>query len=174
MSGYLPCERCGFVYAPSFPARWTGAAARRCENCGQVCAAWDDDDLTPCELATDDLADMVRGYVECALWSTTDDDDDPLDDWATISDVAAETLAAMVADCADFATGETLADLESLAQSGAADWGRHGHDFWLTRNGHGAGFWDRGYGEAGDRLAAAAKVYGESDLYRGDDGKVYA
>lgn len=29
---------------------------------------------------------------------------------------------------------------------------RAGHDLWLTRNGHGAGFWDRDLGELGDRL----------------------
>jgi hypothetical protein len=55
--------------------------------------------------------------------------------------------------------------------SGAA---RAGHDFWLTRNGHGAGFWDRGLGDLGERLSKAAKVYGEVYLYPGDDGKVYS
>lgn len=48
-----------------------------------------------------------------------------------------------------------------------------GHDFWLNRCGHGAGFWDRGLGELGDRLSDAAKVYGNVDLYIGDDGLVY-
>ena len=48
-----------------------------------------------------------------------------------------------------------------------------GHDFWLTRNRHGAGFWDRGLGERGQRLTDAAHVYGESYLSIGDDGKVY-
>ncbi len=38
------------------------------------------------------------------------------------------------------------------------------HDFALTRNGHGAGFWDRGLGEVGARLTEAAKVYGGQDL----------
>ncbi len=39
-----------------------------------------------------------------------------------------------------------------------------GHDFALTRNGHGAGFWDRGLGALGDRLTASAKPYGESGV----------
>lgn len=50
---------------------------------------------------------------------------------------------------------------------------RAGHDFWLTRNGHGAGFWDRGMGKLGDRLADAARAYGSVDLYVGDDKKIY-
>ena len=51
---------------------------------------------------------------------------------------------------------------------------RLGHDFWLTRNGHGAGFWDRGLGELGQKLTEATKTFGTSDLYIGDDGKIYA
>ena len=36
-----------------------------------------------------------------------------------------------------------------------------GHDFALTRNGHGTGFWDRGLGEMGDMLSEECKPYGE-------------
>ena len=31
------------------------------------------------------------------------------------------------------------------------------HDYWLTRNSHGAGFWDRGLGDSGDRMSDAAQ-----------------
>ena len=48
-----------------------------------------------------------------------------------------------------------------------------GHDFWLTRCGHGAGFWDRGVGETGERLTKAAEKFGNVDLCVGDDGKIY-
>ena len=51
-----------------------------------------------------------------------------------------------------------------------------GHDFWLTRNGHGSGFWDGDwdhtpYAEALDDLS---KSYGTFDTYMGDDGLIYA
>ena len=36
-----------------------------------------------------------------------------------------------------------------------------GHDFALTRNGTGTGFWDRGLGEIGDMLTEECKPYGE-------------
>lgn len=53
------------------------------------------------------------------------------------------------------------------------DAGQCGHDFALTRNHHGAGFWDRGYGDLGDRLTVAAQSFGESGAwYREDDGFV--
>ena len=46
----------------------------------------------------------------------------------------------------------------------------------MTRNGHGAGFWDRTDclpEEARDRLTAAAEKCGEYYLGVGDDGNVY-
>jgi hypothetical protein len=50
-----------------------------------------------------------------------------------------------------------------------------GHDFLLTRNGHGCGFWDGDWPEeAGERLTAAAEKCGEFNLYVGDDGLLYA
>ena len=39
--------------------------------------------------------------------------------------------------------------------------------------GHGAGFWDRGLGALGKRLTDASKLYGESDEYVGDDGRIH-
>jgi hypothetical protein len=47
------------------------------------------------------------------------------------------------------------------------------HDFWLTRNHEGAGFWDRGLGSLGDDLTNGADAYGECWLVVGDDGKLY-
>jgi hypothetical protein len=46
-----------------------------------------------------------------------------------------------------------------------------GHDFSLTRNHHGAGFWDRGWGELGDELTDAAQSMGGAALsaYREDE-----
>jgi len=52
--------------------------------------------------------------------------------------------------------------------------GRAGHDFWLTRCGHGAGYWDGDWEhEAGERLTTAAKAYGEVNFYVGDNGLIY-
>lgn len=45
---------------------------------------------------------------------------------------------------------------------------RLGHDIWLTRNGHGAGFFDHSY-EHEQELMNAAKALKEVDLYVSDD-----
>lgn len=94
-----------------------------------------------------------------------------------------DSIRDMLADCKAFQ--EKAADLlaeaysrdgYSHAESGAGPEDMAGHDFWLTRNGHGAGFWDRSALDAdglGDKLTEVAKGFGESDLYRGDDGAIY-
>lgn len=104
-------------------------------------------------------------YITAAIWSSVDDDGKPLDADHDDSDLAPEALAAMVADCEAFQR-DHAADLEGL------DVDQCGQDFWLTRNGHGAGFWDRGYGQLGDKLSKASEVYGECNLYVDDDGSV--
>jgi len=114
-----------------------------------------------------------RAFLECALWSSTDNADDsggePLDRNYTIADFEESALRSLLADCASFR--EMNAEL--LAQAGDDE--QNGHDFWLTRNGHGAGFWGRGYGPIGDELSKASKVYGGVDLMANpSDGKVYA
>lgn len=50
------------------------------------------------------------------------------------------------------------------------------HDYILTANGHGAGFWDRCYcgdDDAADRLSDNARADGDIDVYIGDDGNLY-
>ena len=49
------------------------------------------------------------------------------------------------------------------------------HDFWLTRNGHGAGFWGRGHPQGiGERLTELCKTFGEQYLIIGDDEMLHA
>jgi hypothetical protein len=124
--------------------------------------------------------DFTLAYIECALWSSHDestpDGGEPMDANYDIDDLAPETLRKMIDDCRDFQRGEAelLAQYAEVMQS--EEWNadeRAGHDFWLTRNGHGAGFWDRGLGQVGDMLSKACKPYGSCDLYVGDDGKIY-
>jgi len=125
----------------------------------------------------DDLDDFTRQYMETALWSSTDESTPaggvPLDDNYEIDDIAQDTLDQMIKDCADFQQSEA-ADLALAYQHRGYDEGSAGHDFWLTRNGHGAGFWDRGLGAVGDRLSKASKAYGGVDLYVGDDDMIHS
>ena len=104
---------------------------------------------------------MLEAYIECAFWSSQSDDD------KLEGELAPETLAKFMKDTCEF----RLANQELLR--GTTDWSQVGHDFWLTRNRHGAGFWDRGLGELGDKLTESAHKFGEAYLYTGDDGLIY-
>lgn len=124
----------------------------------------------------DDLDDFTRQYLETALWSSNDESTpaggDPLDQNYDITDISQETLDQTIKDCEAFQHHEAT-DLSLAYQHPGYDEGSAGHDFWLTRNGHGAGFWDRGLGAVGDRLSEAAHVYGEVNLYVGDDDMIH-
>ena len=73
--------------------------------------------------------------------------------------------------CSDFLA--QTADLHDEYVSRGRTWDSFGHDVWLTRNRHGAGFWDRGLGALGSKLSGVAKHLGSVDVYVGDDGMVY-
>lgn len=110
---------------------------------------------------------ILPGYIDCALWSSTDDDGQPMDEvGAEIHPTASQK---MLEDCNAF--------MQSIEHIDTSDWSldQIGHDFWLTHNRHGTGFWDRGYGskESRDELTTIAHTYGSCDLYVGDDGFIY-
>lgn len=111
---------------------------------------------------------VIDAYIECALWSSTDEDGEPLDSVYGPADIEDDSVAAMAADVHDFLGLIEREGLDVSALSAVT----LGHDFWLTRNRHGAGFWDRGLGELGDKLTALAHPYGESYLYVTDDGTI--
>lgn len=133
------------------------------------------------------IAAFITGYLAAALFSSTDtvlDEDSnetevvELDqyEWA---EGEAESLHD---DCKTFIEAHAI-DLEAytefLSEQGATDgsdpWAQAGHDFWLNRNGHGAGFWSRGAGELGERLASAVghgTEYPGIDLYLNENKEV--
>ena len=114
-----------------------------------------------------DIAGVEREYIECALWSSVDDDGDPLD-LLGIEALALETRSKMSRDVADFVLkNQALLKASNLTAEDI------GHCFWLNRNRHGSGFWDRDLGAIGDMLDDACKVYPPVDLYVGDDGEIH-
>lgn len=114
-------------------------------------------------------AQFLSDYIACALGTSHDDDDGYLSDLYSVDYLEPEALQAMRDDCADF-IAQAGADLPEYTQRTGRT---GGYDFWLTRNGHGAGFWDRGLDALGDRLSAIAEQMGGRDLYLGDDGLIY-
>jgi len=123
-------------------------------------------------------------YVDVALATCTDNSNDsggePLDRNYNVKNIDYKTLERMIKDCKDFQR-----KYEELYSSAGWDDGKAAYDFWLTRNGHGAGFWDRDSStlfstelrqrggeeaieEVRKQLTKASKSYGEYDLYVGE------
>ena len=121
--------------------------------------------------------DFLRGYIVSALWSTpfkdTDGEDKHLDDKYGPEDLNDVTFEKAKADCAEFKekVGETLNAAYALKPDYHES--EAGHHFWLTRCGHGAGFWDNNnYGDAFERLSTVAQSFGSVDWEVTDDGKI--
>jgi len=110
-------------------------------------------------------------YLVTALWSSTDDDE-PLDTSYEITDIHATAIAKSRLDCEAFLI-ENEQDVAALLD-GDHEMSSIMHDFWLTRNGHGCGFWDGDYPkEIGDRLTESSERFGDAELYVGDDGAIW-
>lgn len=109
------------------------------------------------------LDEVLEGYLECALW-TEEMDDNIIDDIVNRFDcrVDIEMFLSKLQDAG------LLSELKNKLEPGQI-----GHDFWLTRNGHGAGFWDRNLDELGDKVTKICKEFPEKYVVVGDDEKIY-
>ena len=128
---------------------------------------------------TIELDEFTRGYIRAALWSSNDESTpsggEPLDKNYSPDDIAFSALEKIILDCRKFQSDNAgiLAKV-SYPKNDSTDLAHAGHDFWLTRNGHGAGFWDGDLPEEiGDALTKASKAHGEFSLYFGEDGLIY-
>lgn len=151
-----------------------------CDSCGSTLGGsrhgmtlWDES----AERA-DYLSRFTVAYAHALLWADTftesesgeiERDSVTPEDWQTpaagwqLDAFSEESRRDIESDCADFVAAQ-WSDLRTL------DPEQSGHDFLLTRNRHGAGFWDRGLGDVGERLTRAAHVYGgTSAVVRPDD-----
>lgn len=118
----------------------------------------------------------LKSYLECALWSSVDENDEPFDENYDLDDIADSTILQAYHDLKQM---RELADLTCVRWEEFWPIETFARDFWLTRSGHGSGYWDRyglndedGY-DIGQRLSDIAKTFGGLDPVLGDDGKIY-
>jgi hypothetical protein len=126
-----------------------------------------------------DFESYSASYQTTALWSSTDDKGEPLDGLdIELSESAIACLEydlihflGRISELKPFGLGLTL---DGIQERTGQDVEQVAHDFWLTRNRHGAGFWDgeyklsefdHVYENLGDRLTELAKGFGECNLY---------
>ena len=114
----------------------------------------------------------VNKYLTTLLWSTTDGDGNPLDDNKDWIDVSYSLRKSSTEDLNKFearAKSEAAEELEDYLQAFPDT---VEHDFCLTRNGHGAGFWSCGNFPG---LTKIAESFGEVNAYiNSETGEVEA
>lgn len=138
-------------------------------------------------LSSSELDDFVDGYLEAMLWSSLDDNDEPLDTNYGLNTIATESKKSAVADAKKFLLTSILYESEPMVVAdliaakartfSLGNWTifeQAGHDFWFTRNHHGVGFWDGDWDNdssdtAGDILSNVSHQFGEVDgsVHRG-------
>ena len=127
---------------------------------------------------------FLKGYLAAFEWLLPDEQDGDRPDAIDRSKIrgwSREALRRIKADCRDFqrANKAALARYCELRRAETAHRLRvrqydelecAGHDFFLTRERHGTGFWDRGEDPVFEELTKAAETYGEAGhpwLHRG-------
>lgn len=132
---------------------------------------FDDEDDWDDEKVAELTQDGINMYVTTAMWSSHDDDGDPFDNReGELSDESREIARS---ELTSFLDDNQAAIRAAQASQPGYDMNSVANDYWLTRNGHGAGFWDRGLGDAGDKLSEAAAADGGQDVIVGDDGLLH-
>ncbi len=125
------------------------------------------------------LTPAERQYLETALWSSTDPDGNPLDREFSVDDFSKSAQLQARNELERFLTQAeepilVFSDkMEELGKRLEFDDSDIAHDFWLTRNGHGVGFWDRPekYGEdLAEILSELAAGAGERSVEPSEDG----
>ncbi len=115
--------------------------------------------------------EFFEAFLEAALWTTQDDDDAQLDEKFTANDFDAESKADLLAHARSFfVRTHFYIEAEPVKDN---RWQQAGHDFWLTSQGHGAGFWDGDWPVYGELLTNVSKCYPTIDITVGDDGNLY-
>lgn len=129
---------------------------------------------------------IMDNYLECAIWTEEDtlkgdeesqisgkySEDSELKDleertWLNIHNFTDDSIIKAYEDIKKFLeyAGDAVNDIDEE---------QLGHDIWLTRNHHGAGFFDRGYDDEIEKvLMDSAHKLGEESIFVDDDGKLH-
>ena len=123
----------------------------------------------------DQITEIVTSQLDSLIWSEGeiyDENGEPTlemwEDFYDAEDATPELVGQLTAELAgDLPIPNAISE---YSEHFGDDWPwQFGHDLALTRNGHGAGFWDRGLGEAGRVLTDWAESLGELHIFHGHD-----
>jgi hypothetical protein len=123
-----------------------------------------------------DCDSFTKAYVE-AIFFTEAHSDNPELEHATIEQFTMASMAKIKADCRKFQqkVNDAGIDLDEaclkVGQYSAEELA--GHDFWLTRNHHGAGFWDGDWEDQAEKeLTQISHEFGEISIILDDNDRL--
>lgn len=119
--------------------------------------------------------DVYAAYYEALLWSSTDDEGEPLDRNYDDDDINEQSKVEIEVTIDDF----LLASMPLLIKAENDElfdnfWKQVGHDLVLTQNETGVGFWESEWSDYGDTLTKFARKSPPCNIYVGDDEKLHA
>lgn len=119
-----------------------------------------------------EAVNFTAGYVNAMVWANSYFEDEDEHSTLTSADLPDEVRRELETAAYDFLEQPDAVRLIRSAKllSSGYTFASAGHDFALTRNGHGAGFWDRGLGDVGVQLTEMAHAYGDSAILVNADG----
>lgn len=123
------------------------------------------EELEPVELIQSDIDDFIIGYIAALKWATSYiQDDDPDCQFESLEEfeLSPESYVRVQEHCTEFCKNhgadlEDYAGRRSFRRWDGSAFEHVGHDFFLSQQGHGTGFWDRNCGSVGDRLHEATR-----------------
>lgn len=116
------------------------------------------------------LEQFIRGFTNCLYFVDTGDEGDPPSEL----ELSTQALEYIRDVCTEFWNEhqDTIAEA-SCRSFDITKEDRAGFDFYLTRNGHGAGFWDGDWSEPhATILSDASEGYGDEYVYEDEDGTI--
>jgi len=123
-------------------------------------------------ITRNDLNKILKGYITCALW--TDEEELKTQNAQIDVDIENVDYNSLIASYNDIKKFIELAGSDNINYAIEANGlERLGHDIWLTRNGHGAGFFDHNYDEDVEKkLIESGKSLGSKHIYINDENKI--
>jgi hypothetical protein len=108
------------------------------------------------------IATVLHHYLHAALWTAELDNRD-------IDEISPPSIKRARQDVKEFlAKAKPLLKKHKIVITDE----QMGHDFWLSRNGHGAGFFDKDLGGIEDELQKLAKGFKEINVFGEDADKI--
>jgi hypothetical protein len=120
------------------------------------------------------LKEFTAACIEALYFTETGETDQPDSD----AQMDEETKLDLEADCRSwwrqFGCYVLTEACVCERDGGVSKAAQAGHDFWMTRNGHGCGFWDGDWSDNYSYMFShGSNKYGVFDIIKGDDGKIY-